>query len=286
MPSSALRLGAVAYDPKVVVIWEGFKAWFAGRGLPFDYVLYSNYEAQVEALLDGAVDIAWNSPLAWIRSRRLATSAGLQARAVAMRDSDRDLTSVVIVRTADGLTDVGGLRGKTVAVGAIDSPQATLLPLSHLRAEGLEPGGDFTVRRFDAFVGKHGDHIGGEREAARALAAGEVDAACLLGATHLLMLREGTLAAESTRVLTETKPFDHCNFTALEDGAGTPVRRFSSLLLEMSYADPDVRRLFDMEGLKSWLPARLEGYDALERAVDEAGFYGRDGSIGAAGYRY
>lgn len=286
MPASALRLGAVAYDPKVVIIWEGFKTWFIERGLAFDYVLYSNYEAQVEALLDGAVDIAWNSPLAWVRARRMAAAAGRQAHAVAMRDTDRGLTSVVVVRTSDGLDGVDGLRGKTVAVGAIDSPQATLLPLSHLRAEGLVPGTDFAVRRFDLFVGKHGDHIGGEREAARALAAGEVDAACLLDATHLLMLREGTLAAESTRVLTETAPFDHCNFTALRNGADRPVDRFSSLLLEMSYADPDARRLFDMEGLKAWLPARLEGYDALERAVDETGFYDRDGSIGAPGYRY
>ena len=36
-------LGAVAYDPKVVTIWEGFRAWFATRGFAFDYVLYSNY---------------------------------------------------------------------------------------------------------------------------------------------------------------------------------------------------------------------------------------------------
>ena len=31
-----ILLGAVAYDPKVVTIWEGFKKWFAGRGLSFD----------------------------------------------------------------------------------------------------------------------------------------------------------------------------------------------------------------------------------------------------------
>jgi hypothetical protein len=36
-------LGAVAYDPKVVTIWEGFKAWLAEHGFAFDYVLYSNY---------------------------------------------------------------------------------------------------------------------------------------------------------------------------------------------------------------------------------------------------
>ena len=48
-----LVLGAVAYDSKVVTIWDGFKAWFGRRGLDFDHVLYSNYERQVEALLDG-----------------------------------------------------------------------------------------------------------------------------------------------------------------------------------------------------------------------------------------
>ena len=37
-------LGAVAYDQKVVAIWDGFQQYFRTRGLPFDYVLFSNYE--------------------------------------------------------------------------------------------------------------------------------------------------------------------------------------------------------------------------------------------------
>ena len=45
-------LGAVAYDPKVVTIWDGFRAWLRGPAdLEFDYVLYSNYERQVEDLV-------------------------------------------------------------------------------------------------------------------------------------------------------------------------------------------------------------------------------------------
>ena len=64
-----LLMGAVAYDPKVVTIWDGFRDWFADQGFDFDYVLYSNYERQVEALLAGHIDVAWNSPLAWVRAR-------------------------------------------------------------------------------------------------------------------------------------------------------------------------------------------------------------------------
>ena len=44
-------MGAVAYDPKVVTIWDGFRRWFAEREFDFDYVLYSNYERQVEDLV-------------------------------------------------------------------------------------------------------------------------------------------------------------------------------------------------------------------------------------------
>jgi phosphonate transport system substrate-binding protein len=60
---TSILLGAVAYDPKVVTIWEGFKGYFQQQGLSFDYVLYSNYERQVEALLEGTIHVAWNSPL-------------------------------------------------------------------------------------------------------------------------------------------------------------------------------------------------------------------------------
>ena len=73
-------LGAVAYDAKVVTIWEGFRAYFARRGLPFDYVLYSNYERQVEAHLRGEIDVAWNSPLAWIETERARRRAAAPRR--------------------------------------------------------------------------------------------------------------------------------------------------------------------------------------------------------------
>jgi phosphonate transport system substrate-binding protein len=281
-----LLLGAVAYDPKVVTIWEGFKSYFARHGLAFDYVLYSNYERQVEAHLAGHFHVAWNSPLAWVRARRLAASLGQEVRALAMRDTDQDLTSVIVVRTESGVESVDDLRGKEVAVGAVDSPQATLLPLSHLRAQGLTPGVDFRVRHNDLLGGKHGDHIGGEREAARALMSGAADAACMIDGNHLLFVTEGTLPAGATRVVSQTPAYDHCNFTVLASAPRGPVERFHELLLGMSYDDPEVRPLLDLEGLKTWREGRVEGYEALERAVDEVGFYDRGGNITIGDYRY
>jgi phosphonate transport system substrate-binding protein len=84
--SETLVLGAVAYAPKVVTIWEGFKDYFIRHDLPFDYILYSNYETQVEALMAGQCDVAGNSPLAWVRAERLARAQGTQVRAIARCD--------------------------------------------------------------------------------------------------------------------------------------------------------------------------------------------------------
>lgn len=267
MSAHALLLGAVAYDPKVVTIWAGFRDWFAARDLPVDVVLFLDYDRQVADLVAGRIDLAWNSPLAWLQAVR----AGAEVRAVAMRDTDRDLTSVTVVRADSDVRVAGDLRGRTVAVGAVDSPQATLLPLSFLRRAGLEPGGDLAVRRFDVGVGLHGDHIGGERDAARALLAGEVDAACMLDANHLLFAREGTLPAGATRLIGRTDPYDHCNMTASATAPADAVDRFAELLLSMSYEDPEVRPLLDLEGLTAWLPGRTTGYRALAQALDEEG---------------
>ena len=199
-----LLLGAVAYDPKVITIWDGFKLWFEQNGLAFDYKLYSNYERQVEAQLAGEVHVAWNSPLAWIQTERLAARLGRQASAFAMRDSDRDLRSVILVRADSPIREIPQLKGGRVATGAADSPQAYLIPLLLLAEAGLRIGEDVTVERHDLLLGKHGDHIGGEREAARALVEGRADAACIIDGNLLAFAAEGTLPAGSVRILAST----------------------------------------------------------------------------------
>ena len=265
-----LRVGAVAYDPKVVTIWEGFKPYFGKCGAPIDYVLFSNYDAQVEANLSGEIEVAWNSPLAWVKSQLLSHG---ECRAIAMRDTDRDLTTKILARKDSNVTSLADLKGKTIAVGASDSPQATLIPLSMLADASIVPGKDCRVLYHDVMVGKHGDHVGGERDAARALAAGNADAACVLDGNYPIFINEGTLDPGATRVLASTPPFDHCNFTVRADLPEERSKPFVEILLGMSFQDPEVRTLMELEGLKQWLPARTSGYVQLERAVERFKFY-------------
>ena len=55
--SRTIWVGAVAYDPKVVAIWEGMRGYFNEEArLPIEVVLFLGYEAQVRALLASPAD--------------------------------------------------------------------------------------------------------------------------------------------------------------------------------------------------------------------------------------
>jgi ABC-type phosphate/phosphonate transport system substrate-binding protein len=265
-----IRVGAVMYDPKVSAIWEIIRGFFESRDCSIDVTFYSTYELQVTALLDGVLDIAWNSPLAWLDAQR---RSGGSCRAIAMRDTDRDRTSYIVSRTIGSVQKVIDLRGRALAVGASDSPQATLIPLGLLRQVGLEPRRDVQIRGFDVLVGMHGDHIGGELEAFRCLQRREVDACAMLDLTWHACTRDGTVDLAEFTAIASTEPFDHCVFTARRELSNEAERRWLTALFSMRYDEPTHREMMELEGLKAWLPGRTTGFRALAAAVDAERFF-------------
>jgi len=275
MGKSAILVGAVIYDPKVALIWEIIKEFFETHGCPMDYVFYSNYKLQVDALLGGHIQIAWNSPLAWVDAQRRSSG---RCRAIAMRDTDRDRVTHILAQRGNGVKTVTDLRGKTLATGAKDSPQATLLPLHLLGKRGLTPGRDFAVRRFDVLVGKHGDHVGGERDALASLQKGESDACAMLDLNWQTWQADGTADPNRLGVLATTDAYDHCNFTVLDRFPIEEQRRWTDALFQMSYDNPAHREMMDLEGLKAWLPGRTTGYTALTEAAAQQRFFEEEGA--------
>jgi len=49
-----ITVGAVAYHPRVLTVWEAFREYFREQDAPTDYILYSNYERLVDVLLEEA----------------------------------------------------------------------------------------------------------------------------------------------------------------------------------------------------------------------------------------
>ena len=269
MPSPIV-VGAVIYDPKVALIWDIIKNFFEQKGCTIDCVYYTNYKMQVDALVGGHIDIAWNSPLAWVDTVR---RTGGKCRAVAMRDTDRDRVTHILVRRGGGIKSLADLAGKTLATGAKDSPQATLLPLHFFQQNGLIAGRDFGVRRFNVLVGKHGDHVGGELEALHCLERGEAQACATLDLNWERWQSDGTANAAKLAILQSTDPFDHCNFTVLDRFPREREEHWARVLFQMDYKNPAHHEMMDLEGLRAWLPGRTSGYAALTQAVVEQKFF-------------
>ena len=264
----AILMGAVAYDPKVVPIWDGISEYMKEAGPGMDYVLFSNYEAQVEALINGFIDIAWNTNVAYVRTHR---RTGGRCRALAMRDTDVDYSSVIVVGTDSGISSIADLRGRTVALGSRDSGHAAILPLHFLELEGIDPQRDLKLLRFDLDVGKHGDTGSSESAVLNAVASGQAEAGAVGDPFWAMALKQRVIDGDKVRLLWTTPTYHHCNFTVLESMDEARTAPWVEALMRMDYNNPQHRRLLDMEGLKRWLPASTEGYRTLFEAVERQG---------------
>ncbi|MGB7346843.1 MAG: PhnD/SsuA/transferrin family substrate-binding protein [Pirellulaceae bacterium] len=257
-------VGAVLYDPKVSIIWDIIKDFFESNGVPMDVKLYADYDLQNAGLISGDIEVAWNSPLAWLDAQRLS---GETCRAIAMRDTDRDRVSHLIVKENSGIASLDDLRGETIAFGAKDSPQARLIPQGLLLRHGMRPDVDYTAKRFDLLVGLHGDHIGGEKEAFLCLKRGEADASAMIDLNWQAWTKDGTIDPSQYQILSTTDNYDHCVFTVKEDFPLDRQQQWLDVLHLMDYSNPKHQEMMDLEGLKKWEPGRTSGFSALAEAV-------------------
>jgi ABC-type phosphate/phosphonate transport system substrate-binding protein len=262
-----LLIGAVAYDPRVVTIWEGMRGHFQERGVGMDFALFSNYERQVDELCAGHIDIAWNTPLAHVRTRRRTEGTSLS---LGMRDSDRDFRAKLVVRRDAGIRGPRDLGGKTLAVGSRDSTQARILPLYFLEEEGA-PLDSCRILVFDTDLGKHGDTGTSELDVLAALHEGRAQAGTVGDLVWAAEQAAGRVDPARLEAVWSTPPFDHCMFDALPTLHPEAGAAFWQTLFAMSWEVAAHRRILELEGLRKWMPPREEGYESLRAALNRSG---------------
>lgn len=268
-PTRPITVGAVSYHPRVVTIWEVFRGYFAAQGVPTDYVLFSNYEKLVDALLASEVEIAWNTNTAFLAAEHRRAEG---VKILGMRDVDADFATVIVTRKADTFEDVKQLAGKRLALGSRDSGHAAILPLYYLEREGLRAATECELMRFDTDLGKHGDTGDSELRVIEAVSEGKADAGALGDATWARLVSEGLPATADLTVSWRSPTYYHCNFTALSTVDEERARVWQAALLAMDHNDPDLRGAMDLEGVKRWLPGDRSGYEDLALAMKEQGY--------------
>ncbi|MBV8137360.1 MAG: PhnD/SsuA/transferrin family substrate-binding protein [Deltaproteobacteria bacterium] len=277
--SRTIWIGAVAYDPKVVTIWEGMRRYFHEEArLPVEVVLFQNYEAQVGALLAGSddpaprVDIAWNTNLAYLQAEAWSNHL---CRPIGMRDTDIGWTTKIVAVSGGPVAALADLKDRTLALGSRDSGHAAILPVHFLEREGLAEGRQYRSLRFNSDVGKHGDTGTSEAEVVRAVLDGRADAGAIGGPFWRALQTQHLVPEGALTEIWTSPPYNHCMFTARPDLDPSLDKLFAQALSAMSYDNPSHRVILDAEGLHRWEPPHLDGYNSLRQAASRQGFFDR-----------
>jgi ABC-type phosphate/phosphonate transport system substrate-binding protein len=250
----------------------------------FDYRLFTNYEAQVGALVEGHIDVAWNGPVAHVLTEDLTQEYRPQAQLVSLgqRDVDRDFPTVCLVRKDAVDTDKpkpSHLEELSLATGSSDSPQGHIVPVDWLtHTMDVKPS---AIHAYEADLGKHGDTALGEVLALQALVDGKAHAALLSDMMYqrgLQGLLDG-VDADSLRQYTtlmdaSPPPFDHCIFDAVftDDQQDKKFQVLSKALLAMDIEDPAATEAMRLEGIKKcWMPPRVDPTGIVRDALHRKG---------------
>ncbi|WP_300668942.1 PhnD/SsuA/transferrin family substrate-binding protein [Helicobacter sp. UBA3407] len=279
----SILVGAVAYAPQIVPIWDTIREYANDyfKDIRLDYVLFSNYERQVQWLKEGKIDIAWNTNVAFIRSRHCTNNG---AEAILMRDTDIGFKSVFVAKrdTMKGLED---LKGKKFGLGSLDSAQAAIMPLFYLQQASLalkempldslhQSSADDTLKvyRFNSDVGKHGDTGRSEFDVLDKIKSGELDAGAIGSTTWVRVMQEGNYPQ---MVNFYTSPaYCHCNFTTLKSFDSYLKRSFVEMMKSQNALknDPKIAHMMSLEGLNEWVLCdenALKGYEEIAQAMKE-----------------
>jgi ABC-type phosphate/phosphonate transport system substrate-binding protein len=280
MSDASILLGAVVYDPKVLAFWEGMREHLRAQGVALEFALFSSYARQVESLLGGHIDVAYNSPLAHVRVKRRADGRVLM---LGMRDIDRDFQTKILVRRDAGIRSLTDLHGRTVAVGSRDSVKARILPLFFLKRAGVDLT-QLKLLTFESDLGKHGDTLQSEFDVLAAVQDGRAQAGAVGSVVWQAQQGESRVDPHKVETLWTTPTYDHHVLDALTPGPGGPKPRlvaggsgvltetwgaFQRALLDMRWNNPKHRKLLELEGARQWVVGREDGYLHLEAALED-----------------
>jgi phosphonate transport system substrate-binding protein len=265
MSDASILLGAVAYDGKVLTLWEAMREHFRAQGVAIDFALFSSYERQVEALLGGHLDVAYDDPLAHARVKRRTDGRSVT---LGMRDIDRDFSTKILVRRDAGIGALTDLHGHTMAIGSRDSAKARILPLFFLKRAGVEVD-KIKLLPIEHDPGKHGDTARSEIEVLAALHDGRAQAGVVGSIVWQAEQAAGHVDPHRVETLWTTPAYDHHALDALPGLPEQKAKDLTRVLFEMRWNNPKHRKLLEVEGHRLWLPGRDEGYAQLVAALDD-----------------
>lgn len=119
-----------------------FAAISQATGLNFDIKVGQSYSAVVEAMCNGAADIAWYGPASYLQAKGRGCAELL---ALAVRQGESVYYSGIFARNDAKIDKIGDLKGKKIALGDVNSTSSFNVPVAMMLQSGVNPARDAGV---------------------------------------------------------------------------------------------------------------------------------------------
>ena len=268
-----VRLGGAA-SAAYIEVFRGLQEYFRRQGIELDWVLYSDYDALVDAFVNKEIDLAWNGPLAYVKIKRRLIDP---CKVVAMRDIDVNYTTHFVTLPDSGITTLGDLISKRFAFGSRGSIEAGVLAYHFLKESGIDPKHDLSLFTFNEernpgeLSGDLRKFISDEHDVIERVRSGEYDAGAVCQRTLERLEDRGTIPKGSVRIFWSSPGYSHCCFTAQGDMDDELARNITEALVSVDYSDAVGKAVLDGEGCGAFVPGTTRGWEALEKAAQEEG---------------
>ena len=213
-------------------------------GRPVELIIPTNYNAAVEAIGNGSLDIAYFGGLTYVKAHQLYGAIPL-----VQRDIDLQFHSLFITRPGSGIRGLGDLRGKTFCFGDVNSTSGHLMPQQNLRSAGLNPKEDFAEIRY----------TGSHPATAEAVLAGACDAGSLDETVFRTLGEEGKIPSGGLQVFHTSQPFADYVWAARKDLPEADRDAFVKAFLDLRAGQDDA--VLEVLRGEKYVPARNESYD-------------------------
>lgn len=222
-------------------------------GRPVKLVIPTNYNATVEGLGNGSLDVAYLGGLTFVKAR-----ARYHVAPLVQRDVDRQFHSLFITRANSGITSLAQLKGKTFCFGDINSTSGHLYPYLAMKQAGISV--DKSLKSF-RYTGSHPATIQG-------VAAGVCDAGAVDETVWKSMAADHTLPA-GLKVFKSFGPFADYVWVARKD-LGLQERQAVAAAFLRLQPGRDAKVLDILRG-QHFIRADDKSYADVERTAKELG---------------
>lgn len=222
-------------------------------GQPVELSVPASYNAVVEAMASGELDLAYFGGLTYVQARERAGVHPLVTE-VNPRTHDTTYRSVIIVPSESPVQEVSELRGEDFAFGSVSSTSGSLYPSIMLKDAGIDYRTDLGETTY----------TGGHDATAQAVAGGRVAAGGIEDRILYRLEEEGAIEDGSVRVVEESEPIQGYPWVVRDDLPDDLEGSITDAYLNME--DPE---LLDLLGAEGYEPVEAEDYDYVEEQARE-----------------